>query len=161
MKKVLIAIALMSSSLATVAMAGPAVLYYPQAQGIQAVYDNLYVGYSAKSKDETTTTVRENYAGTGQSYVSKEQEWFDYNVQVGAVGYTDYGVYPFAGLTYSKEYSHEVINIGSQPYAEYSHKDNTVGFEAGVMYEFYPQALVAVKYTTQYNEVQFGVGFKF
>lgn len=158
MKKVLIAIALMSSSIATVAMAGPAVLYYPQAQGVQAVYDNLYVGYATKGEDESSTTSNPCAYGTCTSY---DRNWFDYNIQLGAVSYTKYGVYPFAGITYSKEYSKEDRYQNDVLYTTYEHADDSIGFEAGVMYEFYPQALAALKFSTQYEEVQFGLGFKF
>lgn len=154
MKKVLIAIAFMSAS----AVASPALVYYPQAQGVQAIYDNVYVGYSAKGIDETTTTAR----GCGGSVCTDvERDWFNYNVQVGAVSYTDYGVYPFAGLTYSKRNSHEDKFKDGILQQQYDHSDNSVGFEAGIMYEFYPHAIAALKFTTEYEEVQFGLGFRF
>ncbi|WBF79335.1 hypothetical protein IACHDJAJ_00096 [Aeromonas phage vB_AdhS_TS3] len=154
MKKVLIAIAFMSAS----AVASPALVYYPQAQGVQAIYDNVYVGYSAKGVDETNTTSHGCVYGM---CTDVEREWFNYNVQVGGVAYTEYGVYPFAGLTYSKRNSHEDKFQNDVLYKQYDHSNDSIGFEAGVMYEFYPHALAAVKFSTEYEEVQFGLGFRF
>lgn len=159
MKSIVLLLSLISAS----AIASPVgLVYYPQQQGVQAIYDNFYVGYSAKGKDDTTVIVRENYGvNQDQTYVSNEREWFDYSIQVGMVGYTEYKVYPFAGLTYSNDKSKEVITIDSEHYATYEHSDNTVGFEAGLLYEFYPHAMAGVKFSTQYETVHFGLGVKF
>jgi len=159
MKSIVLLLGLISAS----ALASPVgLVYYPQQQGVQAIYDNFYVGYAGKGRDDTTVIVKENYGVTqDQTYISTEREWFDYNVQVGMVGYTDYKVYPFAGLTYSNDRSNEVITIDSQHYATYDHSDHTVGFEAGLLYEFYPHALAGLKFSTQYETVHFGLGVKF
>lgn len=138
--------------------ASPAIVFYPQAQGVQLVYDNVYVGYSNKDERTNTTTVNSCVQGT---CTSDYTEWFNYNVQAGAVFYTEYKVYPFAGLTYSQVNSHEDYYTNKDLWAQYDHKNNSGGFEAGAMYEFYPHVLAALKFSTAYETVQFGLGYKF
>lgn len=140
------------------AVASPAVVVYPQAEGAQLIYDNVYVGYSGKDKETHTITVNSCPEGT---CTSDYKEWANYNVQAGAVVYTEYKVYPFAGLTYSQVNSHEDYYTNSDLWATYDHKHNSVGFEGGVLYEFYPSVLAAIKFSTAYETVQFGLGYKF
>lgn len=140
------------------AAASPAVVFYPQAQGVQLIYDNVYVGYSGKGEDIHTTSVNSCVQGT---CTSDYKEWFDYNIQIGGVLYTDYKIYPFAGLTYSQVKSHEDYYTNDDLWATYDHKHNSVEFEAGALYEFYPNVLAALKFSTTYETVQFGLGYKF
>ena len=154
MNKMILALAFASS----LAYADTAVVFYPQAQGLQLIYKNAYVGYSNKDKDVTIHKVDKCFEGTCASI---EREWFDYNVQAGFVVPTNYGVSPFAGLTYSNDKSHEDRYVNSEFTQSYEHSHDTVGFEAGVLYEFYPHAVAGLKFTTQYEELQFGLGYKF
>jgi hypothetical protein len=155
-KSIIAAIVLSTSITATAS--DVTLVVYPQAEGVQVVYNWAYVGYSNKGVTDHNVTVKTcDYTS---KCVSDKTDWFDRSYQVGFIVPTD-SVKPFAGLTYAKEYSKDVFIKDNKYVKTVNNSSNSVEFEAGAMYEFYPHVVAAIKYTTLYEEVQFGLGYKF